>query len=158
MSTHNPVSFVKGHTAVYTVGYNVGGYSPDPDSVSVVATLETARAILADMIDRFVDHESESFDESDVSEDNRASGWLWDGHGFADASMEAVKPGSNTWEEVGNDSGCSVYVEDSAGYGHTYWIDRSTIAEAFGSDWHADLTADYCPRELAGLITELEGR
>jgi hypothetical protein len=158
MSTSNPVSFIKGHTAVYAVGFNMGGYSPDPDSVSVAATLESARSILADMIDRFIDHESESIEESDVSEENRAGGWLWDGHAYAEAMMGQIKPDSTVRHEVGDDSGCSVYLEDSAGYAHSYWIDRSTIDGTFGPDWHEQLTADYCPEELADLINELERR
>lgn len=162
MSTSNPVSFVKGTTVVYAVGCNMGGYSPDPDHVRVVATLDDARTILADLIDEFVDHEAESLDQGEVEEYQRAeneTAWLWEGHAYADAAMTGIKPGSPVWGEWCNlnGQGVSVSLEDSRGYSQNYWINQSTIAETFGPTWHADLTSDYAPEELSDLINDLEG-
>ena len=162
MDTDNryPVCLVKGSHVVYVVGYNMGGYSPDPDHLTVCATLDDARLIMADMIDRFIDQESESLEDWEVEEYQTAeneSAWLWEGHGYADAMREMVLPNSRSWGEVGDDSGTSVTLEDTRGYGQTYWIDRSTIAEAFGPTWHDDIMGrnGYVPDELAYLIDEI---
>lgn len=112
-------------TVVYTVGHNLGGYSPDPDHVMVAATIDDARAILAGELDRLADFLADTEIADDDTEELDS----------LSADVEYVKsdPDGDVAWAIQRHGGWS-----TAADGEVYWIQASTLGEAFGDDTESD--------------------
>ena len=88
----------------YAAGWNMGGYSPDPDNVWVTDSFESAVTYLADTVDRWWDSDYD-LDDDPADIDGR----------YLTAHSELHNVGT-----VPRD--IDVVVQDPNGYDHHLWI------------------------------------
>lgn len=116
-------------TTVFVTGYNTAGYSPNPDTLVVHATVEAARACLASELDDAADYVAESGEDGadELSASIAASAELVKSDRDGDVAWSVVQRGSwSTMEDTGR------------GIDSSYWINASTLGEAFGDDTDSD--------------------
>ena len=91
----------------YAAGWNMGGYSPDPDNVMVTDSFESAVTYLADTVEYWWDQDYEIADSGDAR--LRIDGRYLDAH----TALHIV--GSVP-------TAVSVVVQDANGYDYYLWI------------------------------------
>ena len=88
----------------WAAGWNMGGYSPDPDHVMVTDSFETAVAYLVDTVDRWWDSDYDTGDDASTI----------DGR-YLDAHTMLHNVGASPSE-------ISVTVQDAGGYDYHLWV------------------------------------
>jgi hypothetical protein len=128
-------------TVVYSAGHNTPGYSPDPESIAYFATIEAARIYLADELDQLAD----SLMLDPFIADDESGLWA-----SVAASAELVKSDRDgdvaatirTW------GGWATHEDTGQTLPTAYWINATTLGEAFAGDTSSD--------EYLDLIEDLQ--
>lgn len=87
----------------YAAGWNMAGYSPDPDSVYITDSFSDAIAYLTDTVERWRDQDYYGEDDAHVIELR-----------YVDAERDFANPGDGPE--------FSTVVYDANGYGYSFWV------------------------------------
>src|SRR4051794_12372221 len=144
MSALTRLSTTNGVTMPYVNGYNLSGYSPDPEHLHIFATVADAREDHADTLRRWEDDCWEAMPaETDPEHEDMVA---------IAAELAATAEIVGEWI---HDDGGAIGTRGPDGNEYTFWTVAKTLAELRADGWSAEDVAEIVSDEIATRADEI---